>query len=1003
MDVESLCEKLKPVIGDKKANRYWLMYLRADYRRKKDIETILNIYYSKLLKKDLDDKKILLSPPPKDKAQGEYSLGKVIYNNKPVCDFGIREPELLRHLSILGQSGGGKSNIAYRLLQHFIEKDKPFMCFDFKRTFRDMLPLVPEDKRNDFLVFTVGSKTSPLTFNPLICPDGVEPDTWIKQLNQAISHSYYLGEGCLYILQVALDSVYKEFGVYDGNVTRWPNMGDVLKWLQEYPAKGREANWMSSTLRAVQSLCFGGMGRVLNTPDQRGLEELMQKYCVIELHDLAEGADKTFLMESILLWIHYYRRLRPERETFQFAVVIEESHHVLRKSIDKKESVVERLIREVREFGVSISFLDQTAAHTSDVALSNTYCTIALNTKHASNVNAVAQCLQFEEKSSEKDYLGELEVGMGIVKLQSRWTKPFLVKFDLVPVPKGTITDEAVKRHMWGYLNDKNQQQPQNPERSNAGVICVPDKIKKEEQELLEDILNFSSSGIIERYRRLEFDAFLGNTAKAVLTNHGLIKTNDIPTSRGRLKILELTDQGKEFLNKLGHSINDNLESAEHKFWKNQIAKYFRKSGCKTTIEYQMDSGKSIDVMVEKPNRKVAIEIETGKSDFIYNILKCLEADIDMVLSVAINDDIANKIEKKLREKGLSDHEKISVLTVKDFEADIRQRNIENLKKFVKNKVVTIAGHYDCDGLTSAALIYHTIKTWARKVNFVSKGLPYSVMTEDLPKGTEKIICTDIKPNKELPPSKTFYIDHHLNPDYWQVKHAIYDENAQSCADLIFQELLSNTKDPYLVFLSLLGYFGDCGKKENIPQALLGKAKELIPEMLKENVNQSDNSKYLEIQKYVSGINIGKRMLWNADLILTMLCETNNLNDFLNQKHPYHERINQLKKELKRFKKHKLTPKRGSQIDFSVIKSEHNLQGLLASSNLDNNPLLVLNNKDGTMIGSLRVPDQLDFDANKYIQELKKNMKDITGGGHEKAAGISFPTEKLEEFIKLLR
>ena len=1005
MDVEDLCEKLKPVIGDKKANRYWLMYLRADYRRKKDIETILNIYYSKLLKKNLDDKKILLTPPPRDKAYGEYSIGQVKYNDRLLYPFGIMEQEAIQHVAVLGRSGSGKTNCINQIILNFIKKNKKFLIFDWKKNYRDLIQLIPEEKKKEFLIFTVGKNISPLKFNPLIPPEGTPPKVWLKKLNEIVGHAYYGGDGVLFLLQKAMDAVYKEFGVYEGNVKEWPTMAHVLHFLENYPAKGRESGWMSSCIRAIAAMNFGGMGEALNTQSREGFEELLKNNCILELDALTE-ADKIFFIESLLLWIHHYRLSEPERETFKHCIIIEEAHHVLSKQkqdLKGGETIVDVILREIRELGEAVIIVDQMPAEISNVALANTYCTIAFNIKHQSNVSAVSNCMLFQDRSKEKDYLGKLPIGEAIIKLQDRWPDPFLIKVPLIKLNKGLITDIDIKNHMRGYLNDKNLQQPRNPERSDAGVICVPDKIGKEEQELLEDILNFASSGIIERYRRLGFDSFLGNASKEALTTHGLIKTIDIPTSRGRLKILELTEQGKEFLKKFGHSVNDNLESTEHKFWKHRIAKYFRKGGCKTTIEYQMNGGKSIDVMVEKPNRKIAIEVETGKSDFIYNILKCLEIDIELVVSVGINAEVAERIEKQLSDKGLSDNEKIAVLTVKDFEENIRQRNIENLKKFVKNKVVTIAGHYDCDGLTSAALIYHTIKAWARKVNLVSKGIPYEVTPEDIPGETEKIICLDIKPSKKLNPSKIFYVDHHLNPDYWQVKHAIYDENAQSCADLIFQEFLPDTKDPYTVFLSLLGYFGDCGKKEDIPQRLLDKARELIPEMLKENVNQSDNSKYLEIQKYVSGINIGKRMLWDANFILKMLCETENLDDFLGQKHPSHERINQLKKELKRFKKHKLTPKHGNQIDFSVIKSEHNLQGLLASSNLDNRPLLVLNNKDGTMIGSLRVPNQLNFDANQYIQGLKEKMKDITGGGHEKATGISFPAPKLQEFIMLLR
>jgi hypothetical protein len=67
------------------------------------------------------------------------------------------------------------------------------------------------------LVFTVGRSVSPFYFNPLIPPTGTPPTTWLKKLIEIMCHSYFLGEGVAYLLQKAFDTVYREFGVYEGN------------------------------------------------------------------------------------------------------------------------------------------------------------------------------------------------------------------------------------------------------------------------------------------------------------------------------------------------------------------------------------------------------------------------------------------------------------------------------------------------------------------------------------------------------------------------------------------------------------------------------------------------------------------------------------------------------------------------------------------------------------------------------------------------------------------
>ena len=50
--------------------------------------------------------------------------------------------------------------------------------------------------------------------------------------------------------------------------------------------------------------------------------------------------------------------------------------------------------------------------------------------------------------------------------------------------------------------------------------------------------------------------------------------------------------------------------------------------------EYPIGGGKSVDLACFKDYRKVAVEVETGKSYAAYNLKKCLEAGFDEVRSV---------------------------------------------------------------------------------------------------------------------------------------------------------------------------------------------------------------------------------------------------------------------------------------------------------------------------------------------------------------------------------
>ena len=64
-------------------------------------------------------------------------------------------------------------------------------------------------------------------------------------------------------------------------------------------ARGRESAWLSSTLRALSSLSFGEMDKLLNDPHAQGnnLDRLLEKSTVLEMDALGQ-ADKVFLIST---------------------------------------------------------------------------------------------------------------------------------------------------------------------------------------------------------------------------------------------------------------------------------------------------------------------------------------------------------------------------------------------------------------------------------------------------------------------------------------------------------------------------------------------------------------------------------------------------------------------------------------------------------------------------------------------------------------------------------
>ena len=540
--VRILCQRLKPILGDR-MSQVFEAYCAEDDNGKQQIENYLESLSAKYFPVTLDNSQPGLIPPSKEQAQGPYAIGSVVYAGKSLYDFGLRENEWIQHVGVFGRSGAGKTNVGFLILKQLQDKRKPVLVFDWKRNYRDLLAL-PGFKNVE--VYTIGRNIAPFTFNPLIPPEGTNPKTWLKKLIEVIAHAYLLGNGVMYLLQQAIDSVYEETGVYSGKVIKWPTFRDVLEKARNRDARGREAGWLSSTLRALASLCFGDMDTLVNTGENQNLEHILSKTVILELDALTQQ-DKVFFIEALLLWIHHRRMVEEERQTFKHAILIEEAHHIFsgeRRSLIGSQSVMEITFREIREFGESLIILDQHPSQISLPALGNTYCTICMNLKHKSDINAMAQCLLLDQ---EKDLLGTLKVGQAIVKLQGRIARPFVIEVPEFVIEKGRVTDDHIREHMQDMAPAIAETKLVAANLPFYSHLAIPNA---QEIAFLSDIQRYPDSGVAARYKRLGLSVRQGQKLKAQLVKDGLIEEQNETTKVGRLTVIRITEKGSALLSK---------------------------------------------------------------------------------------------------------------------------------------------------------------------------------------------------------------------------------------------------------------------------------------------------------------------------------------------------------------------------------------------------------------------------------------------------------------------
>ena len=117
------------------------------------IERMLRVMLAQRLAETFESEQVLLKPPPRELAAGQYPVGMIHYGKDGFYPFGLREDEFIQHIGIFGRSGSGKTNLAYLLLQGLTKAGKPFLVFDWKRNYRD---LISSPVFGDLVIFTVG-------------------------------------------------------------------------------------------------------------------------------------------------------------------------------------------------------------------------------------------------------------------------------------------------------------------------------------------------------------------------------------------------------------------------------------------------------------------------------------------------------------------------------------------------------------------------------------------------------------------------------------------------------------------------------------------------------------------------------------------------------------------------------------------------------------------------------------------------------------------------------
>ena len=245
-----------------------------------------------------------------------------------------------------------------------------------------------------------------------------------------------------------------------------------------------------------------------------------------------------------------------------------------------------------------------------------------------------------------------------------------------------------------------------------------------------------------------------------------------------------------------------------------------------------------------------------------------------------------------------------------------------------------------------------------------------------------------MQPDPSIQDNRIIYVDHHFTDKAQEYAYTLYDDSAQSCSlilwDYVCQQNISFSS--IIPFCAVLGFISDGGSVQTLPRTL---------RPFTEHIDS--------FFPYISLLNTPKRMHWNGDESVRLLCEIDSKEDFLQGSHTLIQKLESYKDILQAYYAKSFEVKSYSQIDFVQIEEPYNIQGVLCAKYMKKHPIIVMNKHMNRCIGSLRVPQNSTFDAGEFLRNMQEYIPEFIGGGHEKAAGFSFPEIYLDQFVQYIK
>src|SRR6266849_7260316 len=365
-------------------------------------------------------------------------LGHIQQNGHDTPEtYNISNNALAKHAVVIGVTGSGKTTTVMNLLDAAVEAKKPFLVIEPAKTEYRALhsALAPRAKLH---VYTLGNEmVSPFRMNPFEFETDDEPGSvsllsHIDFLKNVFNAAFPLYAPMPQVLEAALHEIYEDRGweltsgtnhrlrdwAQRHNYPIFPTMTDLYYKTEEVTNRLGYHHEIESNVKAalksrIGSLRIGSKGLMLDTARGIPMENLLNTPTILELENVGNDDEKTFIMGLFLAKLYEFRRLQAATGTLppglQHLIVFEEAHRLL-KNVNTQVSdegsnpraqaieVFTNMLSEVRAYGQGVVVAEQIPSKLAPDVLKNTNLKIVHRLIAKDDRESIGQTMNLNEE-----------------------------------------------------------------------------------------------------------------------------------------------------------------------------------------------------------------------------------------------------------------------------------------------------------------------------------------------------------------------------------------------------------------------------------------------------------------------------------------------------------------------------------------------------------------------------------------------------------------------------